>query len=126
MNIIGYYNNNNNIDIDNNLLQQDVMATILITILAYIEVKIITKLTTNGVLQPNDSRKIIHTLSAPLFMIFWPIYTNVWGARIFASIIPFIQGVMIWNAGMKQGGEDGQELAGAISRSGMLLLMSYH
>jgi hypothetical protein len=77
----------------------DVGITIFTTILSLIFVKSVTKLSANGYLEPRDSRKIIHTLSAPLFMILWPLFSHVWGARLFASFIPLIQAVRLWMAG---------------------------
>jgi len=68
-------------------------------------------------LQPRDSRKLIHTLSAPLFMIVWPLFSNAAGARWFAVIVPLLNAVHLWLAGA---GSDNEEvsLAAAVSRNG--------
>jgi len=103
----------------NELIARDTGAALLSTILALIFVKTVTALAAKGVLQPRDSRKIIHTLSAPLFMLVgWPLFTNLWGARLFAASVPLLQAVRLWLAAMNRGGEESSELAGAISRSG--------
>jgi hypothetical protein len=41
-------------------------------------------------LEPKDSRKIIHTLSAPLFLLFWPVFSDAAGARFFCAVVPLI------------------------------------
>jgi phytol kinase len=102
----------------NELILRDSGAAVLSTVLALIFVKLITTLSAKGVLQPRDSRKIIHTLSAPLFILFWPLFSDVWGSRLFAASVPLLQAIRLYLAAMKSGGSDGNELAGAISRSG--------
>ena len=102
----------------NDIIGNDISATIASTILATLFVKCITTLASKHILQPRDSRKIIHALSAPLFMIVWPLYSDIWGSRLFAALVPFLQGVRLYLAATKRGGEEGNELAGAISRSG--------
>ncbi len=86
-------------------------------------VKAVTHSAKIRMLEPRDSRKIIHTLSAPLFMILWPLFSDAYGARVFAGIVPLLNALRLYLAGT--GGGDGRsssstesELAGAISRSG--------
>jgi len=69
------------------------------------------------ILQPRDARKLIHTLSAPLFMLVWPLFSSATGARWFAVIVPLLNAVRLWLAGA---GSDNEEvsLAAAVSRSG--------
>eukprot|EP01083_Nonionella_stella_P064012 166463_1 len=98
------------------LIARDAGVTILCTVLATAFVKTITYLASKGILESRDSRKIIHTCSAPLFMLLWPLFTDLPGGKIFAAFIPALQGCRLWLAGTNQGGEN--ELAGAISRSG--------
>lgn len=100
------------------LILMDMGISILSTILALIFVKTITALTSNGMIQPRDSRKIIHSLSAPLFMLFWPLFSSAVGARLFAATVPLLQAMRLWLAALDKGGDDGSELAAAISRSG--------
>lgn len=110
LNIIGPYTNE--------LILRDIGASFICASLSLIFVKSISTLAKKDLLQPRDSRKIIHALSAPLFMLLWPLFSDLWGARLFAAIIPFFQGINLLLAGTKQGGEDGDELSKAISRSG--------
>jgi dolichol kinase len=110
LNIVGPYTNE--------LIFRDIGATFLCASLSLIFIKSISVLAKKDLLQPRDSRKIIHSLSAPLFMLLWPLFSDLWGARLFAAIIPLFQGVNLLLAGTKQGGEDGDELSKAISRSG--------
>jgi dolichol kinase len=92
-------------------------------------VKAVTHSAKIGMLEPRDSRKIIHTLSAPLFMMLWPLFSDAYGARAFAGIVPLLNALRLYLAGTGGGGDgssgDGRsssssesELAGAISRSG--------
>ncbi len=110
LNLIGKYTDEN--------LYRDIGMALLSTILGTGFVKIITKCAMNGVIPTRDSRKIIHSFSAPLFMLLWPFFSNAWGARFFAATIPLLQAVRLLMAALEQGGEDGIELIHAISRSG--------
>ena len=110
LNLIGNYTDEN--------LCRDIGMALLSTILGTGFVKIITKCAMNGVIPTRDSRKIIHSFSAPLFMLLWPFFSNAWGARFFAATIPLLQAVRLLMAALEQGGEDGIELIHAISRSG--------
>jgi dolichol kinase len=132
-------------DYTDSLIAKDFGVSLLTTVLALIFVKIITKLAAEGVLQARDSRKIIHMFSAPLFILFWPLFSDVWGARFFAAFVPALQALRLWFAGTGGGGgsssssssgskcenginivdyeeddddDDSTELANAISRSG--------
>lgn len=112
LNLIGPYTTND-------LILKDASTAILSTILALVFVKSITRLAAQNILQPRDSRKIIHSLSAPLFMLLWPFFnTDIWGSRLFAASVPFLQGSRLWLAAINKGGKDGFELSNAISRSG--------
>lgn len=110
LNLIGPYTNA--------LIIQDTGLTVLATVLALLFVKSITTLAVKNILEPRDSRKIIHTLSAPLFIVLWPFFTDLWGAKLFALTVPFLQAIRLWLAATNKGGSDGDELAGAISRTG--------
>ena len=80
--------------------------------LGYIFVKANTWLAETGRLDPRDSRKIIHTLSAPLFIAFWPIFSVAEGARFFAASVSFVNALRLFIAG--SGGD--KSLAFAVSR----------
>lgn len=110
LNFIGPYTNE--------LIFRDLGASFTCALLSLIFVKSITGLAKKGMVQPRDSRKIIHSLSAPLFMLLWPLFSDLWGARLFAALVPLLQGFNLFLAGTKQGGEDGDDLSKAISRSG--------
>ena len=98
------------------LIAQDLGASLLCAVLGLAFVKAVTTLASRDILQPSDTRKIIHTLSAPLFMVFWPLFSTAGGARIFAGIVPLANAVRLFIAAT--GSEDEEELASAVSRSG--------
>mmetsp|Transcript_31730 Transcript_31730/g.67259 ORF Transcript_31730/g.67259 Transcript_31730/m.67259 type:complete len:434 (+) Transcript_31730:45-1346(+) len=106
------------------LILRDASSTIFSVAAATAFVKLCTYPVTIGVLQPRDSRKIVHTLSAPLFILVWPLFSNAFGARFFAAIVPILFALRLFIAGTgantSDGGNDGSEseLARAISRSG--------
>jgi len=86
-------------------------------------VKLCTDSVKTGRFVPRDARKIIHTLSAPLFVFCWPFFSDALGARAFASIVPFLMAVRLVVAGSSNSSESADsssevELAEAISRSG--------
>lgn len=101
-----------------NLILSDLGATFLTGIASIIFFKTITRLSMKGILQSRDSRKIIHTFSAPSFMIMWPLFSGEWGARMFAATIALLQTIRLLLAGTNRGGSDGDNLTSAISRSG--------
>ena len=96
----------------NSQIAQDVGAALLTGTLGYVFVKGNTWLAEKGYLDPRDSRKIIHTLSAPLFILFWPIFSPADGARFFAASVSFVNIVRLYIAG--SGGD--KSLAYAVSR----------
>lgn len=98
------------------LIARDLGASLLCAVLGLAFVKAITTLASKEILEPRDSRKIIHTLSAPLFMVFWPLFSDSGGARVFAGIVPLANAVRLFVAAT--GSEDEEELASAVSRSG--------
>lgn len=93
---------------------QDFGAALLTGALGYIFVKGNTWLAEKGYLDPRDSRKIVHLLSAPLFILFWPIFSTADGARYFAAAVSFVNMARLYIAG--SGGD--KSLAYAVSRSG--------
>ena len=110
------------------LICRDLAALVFSIVAATLFVKTCTYPVTIGKLQPRDSRKIIHTFSAPLFILVWPLFSNAYGARVFASIVPLLNALRLYLAGTGSSGNntsdrstaDGSEneLAQAISRSG--------
>jgi len=85
-------------------------------------VKLCTDSVKTGRTAPRDARKIIHTLSAPLFMFCWPLFSDALGARAFASVVPFLMAVRLVVAGSSSSesadSSSEVELAEAVSRSG--------
>jgi hypothetical protein len=56
------------------LIARDLGSSVLGGVLGYLYVKFVTSLAANGTMEPRDSRKVIHTLSAPLYILVWPLY----------------------------------------------------
>ncbi|KAL7540514.1 hypothetical protein ACHAXR_010924 [Thalassiosira sp. AJA248-18] len=88
----------------NSLIVRDLSATILSIVGASVFVKAITYPAKMGKLESRDARKLIHTLSAPLFILLWPLFSNAYGARVFASIVPLLNTVRLYVAGTGGGG----------------------
>jgi dolichol kinase len=111
----------------NDLLVQDLGATVLCAVLAYALVWMITTAanTTRNTsgdtwLAPSDSRKLVHTLSAPAFLLFWPMFSSAAiGARIFCAIVPLLNGFRLVVAAQDStNDESSRRLVTAVSRSG--------
>lgn len=94
------------------MIVQDTGSAVLTGSLGYIFVKANTWLAENDYLEPRDSRKIIHTLSAPLFIALWPIFSDANGARYFAASVSLVNAIRLFIAG--SGGD--KALAFAVSR----------
>jgi phytol kinase len=93
---------------------QDVGAGMFCGVAGFVYVKLISWLASKEILEPRDSRKLIHTGSAPLYMLFWPLFSP--SGRFFAAIVPLVNGVRLYLAA--KGQADESELARAVSRSG--------
>ena len=89
------------------LILHDFAATTLVLILSAAFVKFITYLVKANIMESRDSRKTIHTLSAPLFLAFWPLFSQASGARFFAMIVPLLNLVrlLLAGSGKEKGGE---------------------
>ena len=105
------------------LLGRDLGASVGIGALAYAFVQLNTYAVSVNRLPPRDARKIIHTCSAPLYMMFWPLFSSAPGARVFCAVVPLLNALrLVWAAtgstdrGAAVVGE--QDLAVAVSRSG--------
>lgn len=108
-----------NLPYTDNLLLQDISVTILTAILGYAVVKAITLLVEYRNLDPRDARKLIHTLSAPLFILFWPLFSAAdLPARLFCACVPSINAVRLYLASVATTAGEEQDLARAVSRSG--------
>ena len=86
------------------LIHQDQGAFLLTSILAIAFVKLCTYSANAGWVQSRDSRKIIHTFSAPLYIFVWPLFSSAYGARFFAALIPLTNALRLYTAGSGKGG----------------------
>ena len=98
-------------------LALDAASSLGVSVLAIAWVKFITALAASGQLQTNLSRKIIHTTSAPAFLLCWPLFSELPEARLLASVVPSLQIAKLWLASRGRLGEDGDAMVAAISRS---------
>lgn len=99
------------------LLWRDVGATVLTSVLGYAFVQLNTWAVRTDRLAPRDARKIIHTFSAPLFILFWPLFSPAWSARVFAALVPTVNAVRLYLAASPDERSE-SDLAAAVSRSG--------
>ena len=99
---------------------QDASVTILAAVAAFGFVKTLTTAAANEWIEPRDSRKLIHTLSAPLYIFLWPLYSAAPGARYFACIVTLMNAIRLIQAGTGKASES--SLANAVSRSGIPIL----
>jgi phytol kinase len=102
---------------DTLLLWRDVGSTMLTAILGYAFVQLNTWAVRTDRLAPRDARKIIHTFSAPLFMLFWPLFSSAPAARVLAALVPTVNAVRLFLASRNDRGDE-SDLAAAVSRSG--------
>ena len=79
-------------------VKNDLFCTILSFGGAYAWLDIWVRLSNRG-FDPKLSRKIIHSGSAPLFMLLWPLYSNDPSANYIASIVPLLQFLRLVSAG---------------------------
>jgi len=100
------------------LIGQDLGVGVIVTILAGIYLKLWTTLVKMGVLDPKDSRKIIHTGSVPLFILFWPFFSVAPWSRVFAATVPWINVFRLVAAAKSSNGGSEKDLALAVSRTG--------
>lgn len=73
------------------LLTNDAALTVSLVFEVFIWLKLWTTLASKGMLPSTLTRKIIHSGSAPLFMMHWPLYADTSFAPLLASIIPLLQ-----------------------------------
>jgi len=70
----------------------------------------------HGKYDSKTGRKITHILSAPLFIITWPLFSDAGGARVFAGLVTLTNMYRLYLAGTGDAAES--SLANTISRSG--------
>lgn len=87
------------------MIARDTGSTLLALSLAFAFVKFITSFALKGILDPKDSRKIIHTLTGPLFIATWPLFSAAWGARFFAALVGVVNSIRLILAASGDEGE---------------------
>ncbi|CAJ1930490.1 unnamed protein product [Cylindrotheca closterium] len=96
------------------LIGQDIGMTILTAFLGYALVKLISLGYEKDLYGSKVSRKLSHVLSAPLFMVFYPLFSAADGSRFFAGVVIMSNIIRLYLAGI---GLD-EKLANSVSRSG--------
>jgi dolichol kinase len=99
----------------NIMIARDSISTAVAAVLAVALVKSITYGYEQGWYNSKIGRKLNHTLAAPLFIAFFPAFSNAEGARFFAGLVTFSNILRLYLAGTGQGDST---LAQTISRSG--------
>jgi hypothetical protein len=74
----------------------DSLLTTVILSETILWLKIWTTLAKNNVLPSTITRKIIHSGSAPLFILHWPLYSAAPSAKLLAATIPLLQIFRLW------------------------------
>ena len=69
----------------------DTLLTAVILSETVLWLKIWTTLAKNNILPSTITRKIIHSGSAPLFILHWPLYSAAPSAKLLAATIPLLQ-----------------------------------
>jgi hypothetical protein len=83
-----------------NDILKDTMVTALCTGLSAGLLSALTKLAKDGIIDTNLCRKLIHTIAAPAFVLFWPFYSSSgFESRAIASTLAGIQFVRLIRAG---------------------------
>jgi dolichol kinase len=100
----------------NSMILRDVISTMSASVLAVILNRCITWGFENQKYDSKFARKLTHTLSAPLFIVFWPLFSNAQGAKYFASLVTLTNILRLYLAGTGDAAES--SLAKSISRSG--------
>ena len=96
------------------MIGQDAGLTILCAVLGFALVQIIGLGYEKGIYGSKVSRKLSHTLSAPLLIALFPFFSAADGSRFFASLVVLTNVIRLYLAGT---GYD-TKLANAVSRSG--------
>lgn len=81
------------------LLARDTACAVVCALAAKLWVSLWSELAAADRIDPKLSRKIIHTSSAPLFMLCWPLFSDAPTARLLASAVPMLQMMRLYRAG---------------------------
>ena len=98
------------------MIARDSLMTGLTSVLAVVMNRGITWGYEAGKYDSKTGRKLAHILSAPLFILTWPFFSNASGARIFAGLVTLTNMYRLYLAGTGDAAES--SLANTISRSG--------
>lgn len=111
-------------------MTQDVCVTAICTGLVTALQSVLIKLTLSNTIDTKLCRKLMHTLSAPCFIILWPYFSSAeWESRLVAVSLPVLQAVRLALSALKRKTENSYKssnvsslsefnLADAVSRSG--------
>lgn len=97
------------------MILRDAASTALTAILAVVFVKAVTYGYEQNWYSSKVGRKLNHTLAAPLFILFFPLFSSADGARFFAGLVTTTNILRLYLAGT---GAGETSLAKTVSRSG--------
>lgn len=97
------------------MILRDVASTALTAVLAVVFVRAVTYGYEQGWYSSKVGRKLNHTLAAPLFILFFPLFSPADGARLFAGLVTTTNILRLYLAGT---GSGETSLAKTVSRSG--------
>lgn len=95
----------------------DVLVTTSAVTLSSLWLLLWQTLTSKQVINSAITRKVIHTTSGPAFLFFWPFYSDLPSAHVFAAIIPSVYFFALLIAG-KSKNSTLSSLGRAVSRKG--------
>ncbi len=98
------------------MIVRDAVMAGLTSVLAVVMNRGITWGYEAGKYDSKTGRKLAHILSAPLFIVTWPFFSNASGARVFAGLVTLTNMYRLYLAGTGDAAES--SLASTISRSG--------
>ena len=90
---------------DQKLFFRDLASSILVLLFSTIFVKSVTHLSQIGSIESRDSRKIIHTASAPLFILCWPLFSKTSTVVFFVAPILLLQIISLLLSATSAGGK---------------------
>ena len=83
----------------NEMIARDAIVTGLTSVLAVVMNRGITWGYEAGKYDSKTGRKLAHILSAPLFIVTWPFFSNASGARVFAGLVTLTNMYRLYLAG---------------------------
>jgi len=97
-------------------LLQDAAATLFAIIGARALVKFFETLKQEDIIDQKLSRKLVHTLAGPLFLLTWPLFSSEPSARFFAAVVPALNALRLFLIGTKL--VNSTKTVKAVSRTG--------